>query len=209
MAYRHFIMAIISVVFAFVFKAKVYAQHPQQYIMEYIVDGNDTLAFELLPEAVILPQRKFASKKEYRQYYRMVWNLKRVYPYVKIAKQKLSEIDRRYITLPRKERKAYLKSFEKELFAEFEAPLKKLTRSQGKMLIKLIDRETGETSYEIIKELKGGFKAFMWQSVARLFGSNLKARYDKHGDDKILEELVLMCENGMFDAVYYNLYPPK
>lgn len=182
------------------------AQHKPTYIMQYIVEGNDTILIDSLPEVIVMPRRTFASKKEYREFYRLVYNLKKVYPYAQTAKRKLSDINKRYVELPKKQRKAYLKQFEKELFAEFEAPLRKLTRSQGRMLIKLINRETGETSYEIVKELKGGFKAFMWQSVARLFGSNLKSTYDKYGDDKVLEELVQMYESGTFFALYYSMF---
>ena len=179
-------------------------------IMEFYIENGDTIFIENLPEAVIISHKhKFTRKKDYRNYYRMVYNLNKVYPYVQIAKQKLSEINHQYIELPRKQQKAYLKSFEKELFAEFEAPLRKLSRSQGKMLIKLIDRETGETSYEIIKELKGGFNTFIWQSVARVFGMNLKSRYDKNGEDNLLEELVLMCENSTFDTLYHSIYGKK
>ncbi|MDR1054599.1 MAG: DUF4294 domain-containing protein [Prevotellaceae bacterium] len=205
---RLFIIACISLLLIFATGNKAEAQQPE-HIIQYIIEGNDTILIEHLPEAVIFPQRKFTSKKEYRRYYRTVYNLKKVYPYAQIAKRKLGELNRQYLELPRKEKKKYLKIFEKELFAEFEAPLRKLTRSQGKMLIKLINRETGETSYEIIKELKGGFNAFLWQSVARIFGSNLKSKYDKHGDDEILEELVLMCENGTFDKLYYSMFGNK
>jgi pyruvate dehydrogenase complex dehydrogenase (E1) component len=75
--------------------------------------------------------------------------------------------------------------------------LRKLTFSQGRLLIKLIDRETGDTSYKLIKELKGGFSAFMWQSVARIFGSNLKSEYEMEGDDAMIERIIIMIDNGM------------
>ena len=185
------------------------AQKPQSEIMEYFIEGKDTIYMDYLPEVTIYPKRKFKNKRDYRKFYRTVYNLKRVYPYSQIAKAKLSEIDQRYKQLPGREQKKYLKKFENELFAEFEAPLKKLTRSQGKMLIKLIDRETGESTYDIVKEFKGGFKAFWWQSFARLFGSNLKARYDRYGEDEVLEELVVMCEKDTFDDLYRSMYGNK
>ena len=202
----NFPFSIIVLVMVFAVTKLAAQKSSQVQIMEYIIEGKDTILIERLPEAVALAPRKFASKKDYRRFYRTVYNLKKVYPYSQIAKRKLGEMNKQYLELPRKEKKAYLKKFEKELFSEFEGPLRKLTYSQGRMLIKLIDRETGETSYEIIKELKGGFNAFVWQSVARLFGSNLKSRYDKYGDDQILEELVQMCEKGTFDALYYSMY---
>ncbi|WP_418165095.1 DUF4294 domain-containing protein, partial [Alistipes ihumii] len=75
--------------------------------------------------------------------------------------------------------------------------LKKMTLSQGKLLIKLIDRETDQTSYELVKELRGGFRAFFWQSIARLFGANLKDTYDKEGEDMMVEELIRLYEAGL------------
>ncbi|MDR2382685.1 MAG: DUF4294 domain-containing protein [Prevotellaceae bacterium] len=164
----------------------------------------DTLFVETLPPAYII---HWKNKNDYRKFKRMVYNLKKVYPYSQIAKNKMLDLEAKYkLAGSNKEKKTIVKQLEKELFSEFEAPLKKLTISQGRMLIKLIDRETGQTSYSVLKEFKGGVKAFFWQGVARLFGNNLKTRYDKYGEDKILEELVLMCENGTFDKVYYNIF---
>lgn len=93
-------------------------------------------------------------------------------------------------------RKKYIKKVEKQLMAEFEGELKKLTIKQGIILIKLIDRETGNTSYDLVKELRGSFSAFLWQSLARLFGSNLKLQYDPNGRDAMIEEIVQLIENG-------------
>jgi hypothetical protein len=164
----------------------------------------DTVFMETLPPVHIY---YWKNKKYYRKFKRTVYNLKKVYPYSQIAKNKMLELEAKYqLANSNKEKKTIVKQLEKELFAEFEAPLKNLTISQGRMLIKLIDRETGQTSYSMLKEFKGGFKAVFWQGVARLFGNNLKTRYDKYGEDKILEELVLMCEDGTFDKVYYSIF---
>jgi hypothetical protein len=165
-------------------------------------DDTVTLPVENLPPLYI-----WKNKKDYKNFRRMVYNLKKVYPYAQVAKNKLINLNRQYsVAKTKKERKEAVKKLEKELFAEFDAPLRKLTRSQGKMLIKLIDRETGESTYSVLKEFKGGFNAFLWQGVATLFGHNLKARYNKNGDDKILEELVQMCENGTFNQLYYSMF---
>lgn len=171
---------------------------------EFFPQYNDTIYIETLPPVYII---HWKNKKDYRKYRRTVYNLKKVYPYTQIAKNKMIELDAKYkLAGSNKEKKTIVKQLEKELFSEFETPLKNLTISQGRMLIKLIDRETGKTSYSVLKEFKGGFKAVFWQGVARLFGNNLKTQYDKLGDDKILEELVLMCENGTFDDVYYSMF---
>jgi hypothetical protein len=171
---------------------------------EFFPQDYDTTKIETLPPVYIY---QWKSKKDYKNFRRMVYNLKKVYPYTQIAKNKMLKLDAEYkLAGSNKEKKTIVKRLEKELFAEFEAPLKNLTISQGRMLIKLIDRETGKTSYSVLKEFKGGFKAFFWQSLAKLFGNNLKTQYDKYGEDKILEELVLMCENGTFDIIYYSIF---
>ena len=90
---------------------------------------------------------------------------------------------------------------EADLKAEFEGELKKLTIKQGIILVKLIDRETGATSYDLIKSLRGSFSAFIWQSMARLFGSNLKLEYDPYGEDYMIEEIVQQLESGQIPYI--------
>ena len=162
-----------------------------------IIDG-DTIPNVLIPEIVVFPERKFATKRDYRHYRRMVHNLKVVYPYAQIAKHKISEMETHYRKLNTDiERKAYIKKIEKELRDEFEGKLVKLTISQGRLLIKLIDREVGKTTYSVIRDLKGGFSAGFWQLVARMFGSNLKTEFDEVKEDKILNELIILYEHGL------------
>ncbi|HCX98771.1 MAG TPA: DUF4294 domain-containing protein [Bacteroidales bacterium] len=162
-----------------------------------IVDG-DTLANVLIPQIVVFPERKFTSKRDYRNYRRLIHNLKVVYPYAQIAKYKIAEMDVNYRSLKTdKERKEYVKQVEKELKDEFESQLVKLTFTQGRLLIKLIDREVGRTTYAVIRDLKGGFSAVFWQTLARLFGSNLKAEFEAMGDDKLLNELIILYEHGL------------
>ena len=105
-----------------------------------------------------------------------------------------------------KAREKFIKDFEKQLFAEFEKPLRKMTISQGKLLLKLVDREIGQSSFQLIKEYKGGFNAVFWQGIAKLFGSDLKKPYDRYGEDKITEELVQMYNNGTFDYLFYSIF---
>ncbi len=150
----------------------------------------------VIPEVVIFPKRKFKNKKDYRQYQRMIRNLKIVYPYATIAKDMLKDMNEQLLQLKTKrEKEEFIDQTEKEIRDEFEKQLVKLTISQGKMLIKLIDRETGKTSYELVKELKGSFSAGFWQAVARIFGSNLKSEFDAEGEDKILNELIILYEH--------------
>ncbi len=183
------------------------AQKKESYLVPFVIENGDTLYMFDMPESAVVAKMTRKQRREWKQYTRMVYNLKKVYPYSQIAKRKLEEMNDHFLSLSnKKERKDYVKQVEKEMFAEFEGPLKKLSYSQGKMLIKLIDRETGQSAFEVVKEMKGGFTAFFWQNVARIFGSNLKARYDPNGEDKVLEELIRMCEDGTFDRLYYSMF---
>ena len=161
-----------------------------------IVDG-DTIIVSEIEEVVIIPKPKFSSRRDLRRYRRLVRNVKVVYPYAKLAKRKYDEV---VVELAKfdseKARKDYMKQVEQELKDEFEGDLKKLTISQGRILIKLIDREIGETSYVVLKEFRGTFSAFFWQTIARLFGHNLKAIFDADGEDKLLNDIIILIENG-------------
>ncbi len=90
-----------------------------------------------------------------------------------------------------------IKAQEKKLRAQFEDELVRLTITQGRILIKLVDRETGNTTYEVLKELKGGFNAFLFQGIALLFGSSLKSEYDAIEEDRMIEDIIVRIENGM------------
>lgn len=161
-----------------------------------IVDG-DTIPHVRLREIKIMPRRRFRSKRDAQRYSRLVRNIKTVLPYARIAGRKIAEIeDNLALMSDEKQKKEYLKKAEKELFQEFEKPLRRLTVSQGRLLIKLIDRETGSTSYAIIRQLKGRFSAFLWQSVARIFGSNLKSEFDGEGEDRMIEYIINQIDNG-------------
>ena len=161
-----------------------------------IVDG-DTLPVITLEETVVSSRRFYKSKRYQRTYGRIKKKVVKVYPYATITRDLLEQYDKELAEINTKAgKKAYLKNAEDELKAEFEGEITRLTRSEGKILIKLIDRETGDSSYELIKKLRGGFTAFMWQSLAKLFGSDLKQQYDARGDDQIIEEIVLAIERG-------------
>ncbi len=175
----------------------LFAQKSEGWIVNTTINRGDTIPFIRLREIVIMPPKVFKSKREARRYRRLARKIKKVLPYAKIAKRKLIEIETEVSKMNnQREIKKFINEKDKELKAEFEGQLREFTVSEGLLLIKLIDRETGDTSYSLIQDLKGNFTAFMWQSVARLFGSNLKAEYDPEGDDKLIEEIVLRIENG-------------
>jgi uncharacterized protein YlbG (UPF0298 family) len=163
------------------------------------VINGDTIPSVRLTEVWVYAEYSYKNRKQYEAWTRLKYNVKKVYPYAILAAAKLKEYNTILEKMPsEKLRKAYMKTVEKELKAEFEEPLKDLSMTQGKILLKLIDRETGNTSYELVKELRGGFQAFMWQSLARLFGSNMKSEYDPKGDDIMVERAIKLIEAGQF-----------
>jgi len=175
-------------------KIKVHAkiENGDTIIISYMND------IDIFADSTNKPKPVFESKRQERKFNRLVYNLKKVYPYAKLAKAKLNEMNKQFLTLKtEKERKEFTKKIEKEIRAQFEQELVNLTVTQGRLLIKLIDRETGQTSYELVKELRGTFSAVFWQTMARLFGSNLKTKYDAAGEDQVIEDILLAIDAGL------------
>jgi len=167
-------------------------------LVAYKVENGDTVYYVHLREMVIRAPRKFKNAAEERQFWRLVYNVKKVYPYAKLAGKKLHELNEHYLEIKsEKDRKVYSKKVEDELKAEFEGELRKLTITQGRILLRLVDRETGNTTYEILQDFRGSLQAVFWQAIARVFGSNLKTRYDpSSGEDKIIEQIIAQIEEG-------------
>jgi hypothetical protein len=162
-----------------------------------LVKDGDTLLISHLEEAVIKPRSRHAAERDMRQYWRLVYNVKKVYPYAKLAGEKFGEVNAHLQGLKtKKEQREYIRQVEKEILQQYEEDLKDLTITQGRILIKLIDRETNETSYNVVKDLRGSFSATFWQAVARLFGSNLKAEFDAAAEDKMIDDIMVMIEKG-------------
>lgn len=172
---------------------------PYQFGDQKLISTTDSILRHIvLPEISIYPDSKDMPYKSTRQYTQLELRVKKVYPIAKLAAKKIAEYNRVYLTFKTdRERKEYVKNIEKELFAEYEPEIRSMTVSQGKILIKLIDRETGKSSFEIIKEFKGGFSAFVWQSVARIFGHNLKSEYDAANEDRMIEYIVWQIDQGI------------
>jgi len=161
-----------------------------------IVDGDTIPLYRYSPVTVFAPII-FKNNKERRRYNKLERYVVKVYPYAEVAGEMLRFFDDTLQSIrTESKRKKYLKRVQQQLEEEFSGELKRLTIKQGIILIKLIDRETGNTSYDLIKELRGSFSAFIWQSLARLFGSNLKLEYDAEGDDRLIEDIVQRIERG-------------
>ncbi len=164
-----------------------------------IVVGVDTFAYLSLPIVSVEASMPFATKRKYAEWTRLKHNVKKAYPYAILASARLKQYEMILEKMENeKERKAYMAVAEKQLQKEFGDELKKLSVSQGRILIKLIDRETGNTSYALVKQLRGSFSAFMWQSLASLFGSSLKTEYDPEGEDRLIEVAIKQIESGQF-----------
>ncbi len=166
-------------------------------IVRLQVDGLDTNYVVKMRPIIVFPERKFKSLDEKMRYNRMVYNVKKVYPYSQIIKRIFIETEYALRKIDSKrDRRKYIKRKEKQLTAEFEKDVRSMTYSQGRILIRLIDRETGHTGYEIIQHFKGKFTAMFWQAIAKLFSSDLKYEYDKDGEERWIEEIVAKIENG-------------
>ena len=157
--------------------------------------SGDTLIYRKLDEIVIRPRK--GRKMSAKEYARLVQKIKKVYPYAKMAAKELEQYNEKFVNIKsEREKRKYIKSIEKQLFNKYEKSFKKLTISEGRYLMLLIDRETGDTSYELIKELKGSLPALFWQGIARVFGNSLKDEYDPVYKHFVIEQIVLMIERG-------------
>lgn len=162
------------------------------------IDGEDVKMI-VLNEVTCFPPLKFKNKKQEEFYWRTVRDVKKTLPYAKLICETLLETYEYIETFPtKKERDEYLKRMEDAIFKQYKPVLKKFTKSQAQMLIKLIKRETNQSSYNIIKAFLGSFRAGFWQTFGRFFGVNLKGDYrpDKNNKDAIIERVAVAVELG-------------
>jgi Domain of unknown function (DUF4294) len=169
----------------------------KSYLLQNIKRNGETLPEVEIKEVTVYAHPAFAKKSDFRKYERLVENLKKVYPYALIVRSKLQKVNEDVSKIKdEKERKEYLKKVEKGVFADYEGDIRDMTITQGRLLIKLIDRETLNTSYALIKDYRGNFAAAFWQGVARIFGTNLKEEYDPYGEDSLIESIILEIDAG-------------
>ena len=182
--------------------------------LQYFVDGKDTIYFDSITASKVYSRLPKQKGKEWRKYYRLVHNFSKAYPYALVVKKLVTEADSTIASENLKgiRREKYISQVQKELFDVFEGQMRSLTVSQGALIMKLVDREVGKSSYSLIKGYTGGITAGFWQGIAKLFGSDLKKPYDPEGEDAKTEELVKIWEAGDFDAFYFSIFwkdPPK
>ena len=160
---------------------------------EWVVENGDSI-----PLVHINPVRRYSRKPDMRRYARLVRAVKKVYPIAQEAKTLMASMEEELLALPnKKQQKLYIKGVEKRLIREYTPVLKKMSFFEGKVLLKLIDRETDNTAFQIVKEFRGGFEAGLWQAFAKLFGNDLKLDYQPDVRDRQLEQIVRYYEKGL------------
>ena len=176
--------------------------------LQYFVEGKDTIYFDSITASKVYSKLPKQKGKEWRKYYRLVHNFSKAYPYALVVKKLVIEADSTIAADKLKgiKREKYISQIQKELFDVFEGQMRSLTVSQGALIMKLVDREVGKSSYSLIKGYTSGITASFWQGIAKIFGSDLKKPYDPEGEDAMTEDLVKIWEAGDFDAFYFSIF---
>jgi hypothetical protein len=178
----------------------VYGLHesgsPANTTYALVIDG-DTVSLVFLKTIYVLPTERFRNNKEEQFYWRLVRDIKVVYPLSKIVYSTLYETMEYLETIPnQKERDKHLKKMEKDLIKQYEPMIRKMTFSQGKILLKLIDRQCDTSSFDLIKAYRGAFTAHFWQGIAKLFKADLKSEYDAADQDFMIERIIIRIDQG-------------
>ena len=161
------------------------------------VSDEDTFYLARMHEIWVYPTMTFQNKKQERFYWKTVRDVKKTLPFAKLLTQEMEYADQQLAKIPDKKlRKKWWKQHEKYLFKKYEQHFRKMTASQGQMLMKLMDRESDRTSYEIIQHYRGKASANFWQFIAKLFKNNLKEEYDASDKDRIVERVINLVEAG-------------
>ena len=183
-------------------------QSPDGRRLAYFIEEGDTIYYDTITASKVYSRIPKQTGRDWRQYYRLVHNFSKAYPYALVAKKLVIEADSTIAAdkLKGAKRERYVNKVQKELFDVFEGQMRQLTVSQGALIMKLVDREVGKSSYNIIKGYKSGITAGFWQGIAKIFGSDLKKPYDPDGEDMATEELVMLWESGDFPALYWSLF---
>ena len=167
------------------------------FLLQEVERNGEVLPEVNIKEVTVVGKKGAARRTFYRRYDRLTYNLKKVHPYALIVRDKLYEVNEELNRITdEKERRKYLRGVEEFVLGEYEDDMQDMTITQGRLLIKLIDRETQNTSYDLIKAYRGGLSAAFWQGIARIFGTNLKAEYDPYGEDAMIEAIVVDIEAG-------------
>ena len=165
----------------------------------FIDDYGDTVRMTMIRDVMVYPPMKFKNKKQEEFYWRTVRDVRKTLPYAKLAFSTLCETYEYIQTIPdKKAREKHLKNLEKDIFEQYKPVVKTMTKGQGKILLKLINRETDQSSFSIVKAFLGSFRAGFWQTFGRFFGMNMKAGFkpDKNEEDAIIDRVATLIEQG-------------
>jgi len=178
-------------------QAQIIDQARVDSILNAQILSGDSIPHIDLPEIAVIARPVFKNRRDARRYWRLVYNLKKVIPYSEIIADMVIQIDKELSDTDKaREKRKFVRSVEDSLWNQYEMEMRKMTVSQGRLLFKLVDRETSSTTYSWIELYRGAVPAFFWQSVARLFSSNLKVAYDPEGEDKLIEQLIGYIKKG-------------
>jgi hypothetical protein len=167
------------------------------FLLQKVKRDGITMPEIEIKEVTVVARPRAAKRNEYRKYERLIYNIKKVYPYALMVRSRLNQVNEDLNNISGdKKRREYIKNVEKDVFAEYENDISNMTITQGRLLIKLIDRETQNTSYYLIKEYRGKLTAAFWQGIARIFGTNLKEEYDPYGEDALIEFIIREVDEG-------------
>ena len=177
-------------------------------LMHYMIEDGDTVYIDQIPPVWVFPKGVRVKGTDWRKYYKLVYNFNKVYPYALLGRKLVSQVDAELGSgeLNRIQKEKLINNMQNQLLTDFEDAVRHMTVSQGKLLVRLVDREIGKSPYNIVKDYKNGIAAKFWQGVARLFGQDLKKQYDPQGEDRMTEYLVQKWESGEFDALYFSIF---
>ena len=165
----------------------------------FVDEYGDTVRMTIIKDVIVYPPMKFKNKKQEEFYWRTVRDVRKTLPYAKLAFSTLCETYEYIQTIPdKKMREKHLKQLEKDIFEQYKPVVKNMTKGQGKILLKLINRETDQSSYSIVKAFLGSFRAGFWQTFGRFFGMNMKAGFkpEKNEEDAIIDRIATLIEQG-------------
>ncbi len=184
-----------AIILAATLSARAQNRNDEPVALPFFIDDNgDTIPNVNIKTVTV---RRFSKRRQQIKYDRLVRNVKKAYPFAVAARDELANMNAQLVGVEGRDRERYIKEYEKQMFKKYEKDLRALTISQGRILLKLVDREIDNTAYELVKEYRGSFSAFFWQGVARLFGENLKSEYDPDEEDIYIEEIVQLIEAGI------------
>lgn len=181
------------------------AQDKGSVFLPFIVEKGDTVFMDTMP-----PSYSWASlnKKDWKRYKRLVEDFAVVYPYSRLARELVEETDRTFRTgnLTKLQKEKYVNDLQGRIVSSYEKTAMSLHLSQGLLLMRLIDRETGQSAYELVRDYKSGLAAGFWQGMAKVFGVSMKKHYDPQGADKDTEALIQVWDSGGFPELYRSMF---